>query len=139
MPETRQYSPIFDARTASSFGWLGVNTALADENPAYHKRHGEVGSESWWEHYDAAMFDVRHFQGTVTFLGEREDEFGEVRDEIDITPDRGRVCTYDRCGYWEDGRIRLGMEVEIDTVHVVVSERLGRHEYIIETLVKIGI
>jgi hypothetical protein len=127
---------IFDARSDENFGWLGVNDTLSQENPGYIEKYGLLGSETWWKFYDGGVFNIRVSRGSISFIGEREDEFNEISDIVEI--DLGdKKIEYDREGFWKDSAVQVGAKIEIQSVRIVTSNWLGEHSAVIDILISI--
>lgn len=128
-------SVIFDLKESGSSWASSVNEALELDFPEYIKSNGAVGSDLWWQNYEAGSIPFEKKKGLVTFVGERMDYFNEKYDSVEIDLD-GKLVEYDRCGYWEHNEITKGAKVIIEIFEICVKQKYGPTTYIFERSVE---
>jgi hypothetical protein len=125
---------VFDIRADSSHvGFIAVVNRGLDSEPAnpYLARYGHVCSEQWWACFDRGELPVEILSGTVSHVGPRLQEWGEVEDLIEFVSD-GQVIGYDRDGHWAAFPIRVGDHLEITRTIANLVTRTGPVQYQID-------
>ncbi|HEY5985780.1 MAG TPA: hypothetical protein VIV12_05260, partial [Streptosporangiaceae bacterium] len=83
-----------------------------------------IGSDTWWQHYDAGRISRTEHVGQVTHIGPTTDDFDETCDIVRIRTDR-REIEYDRDGFWLDPALVVGKWLHIECVEAIVQTRTG--------------
>ena len=116
---------LFDLRDHPDRGIVRVaNERLAAERPDYFARFGPIGSDRWWQHFDAGRISRTEHVGEITHVGATSDEFGETCDIIRVTTDRGDI-EYDREGFWLDPALAVGKWLHIERAKAIVHTPTG--------------
>lgn len=127
---------IFDLKEQDNSWAQSVNETLKNDRPEYIECYGLVGSETWWQNYEAGQIPTLQRKGIVKFVGIRTDEVNEEYETVEINQG-GKLVEYDRLGYWQSSEISKGAKVLVETFEISVTQKYGPMTFIFERLVKV--
>lgn len=128
---------IFDLRNHPKHAIVrSANEALVASNSSYLQQYGAIGSEQWWQMYEAGTIFRSKWAGKIIHLGLIKEDFDEVCDIVRLQADQGDI-EYDREDFWLDSCVAMDKWVHIEKIEIVIPLRLGPTIYQID--VRVGI
>jgi hypothetical protein len=131
---------IYDLRTDDDqAGFIAsVNAGLRSEpDKKYFTAHGDIGSDHWWQDFDAGLLPHKVRAGAITHVGFAVDEFtGEDCDIVRFYA-HGRDHEYDREGFWLHPSIKMGNIITITTTMVEIATSSGPVTYLVDVKVEV--
>jgi hypothetical protein len=126
---------IFDLRNHPTHAIVrSANEALVASNSPYLQRYGAIGSEQWWQMYEAGTIFRSKWVGKIIHLGLINDF--EVCDIVRLQADQGDI-EYDRRDFWLDTCVAMDKWVHIEKIEIVIPLRLCPTIY--EIHVQVGV
>ena len=131
---------IYDLRTDhDQSGFIAsVNAGMKSESDKrYLTAHGDVGSDRWWQDFDAGRIPYKVRTGAITHVGLIEDTFTGEDCHIVRFHANERDHEYDQDGFWLHPSVQVGNIVTVTTIKVEIGTNKGSVTYLVDVKVEL--
>ena len=110
----------------------------ADAENEYILRHGLIGSDKWWEQFDAGLLHLKTRSGLVTHLGPMDDTLTDEATDVVCFEADGKQHCYDREGVWADNRIQIGDMITVLGTNATIPNKYGDSTWLIDIRISLS-